>query len=98
MLFRSEQLLPALNQFKPDAVLISAGFDAHRDDPLADVQLSTGCYGWMTERLMEVAQQHAQGRVLSLLEGGYDLRATADCIALHLAVLGGFPTPSDAAR
>ena len=93
-----EQLLPALNQFKPDAVLISAGFDAHRDDPLADVQLSTGCYGWMTERLMEVAQQHAQGRVLSLLEGGYDLRATADCVALHLAVLGGFPKPSDAAR
>ena len=85
-----EEVLPALNFFRPDAVLISAGFDAHRDDPLADVQLSTACYGWMTTRLMEVAAQHAGGRVISLLEGGYDLDATAECIALHLATLGGF--------
>ena len=84
-----EEVLPALNHFRPDAVLVSAGFDAHRDDPLADVQLSTACYGWMTSRLLEVATQHGGGRLLSMLEGGYDLQATADSIALHLATLGG---------
>ena len=84
-----EEVLPALNHFKPDAVLISAGFDAHRDDPLADLQLSTGCFDWMTERLMEVAAQHANGRLLSLLEGGYDLRATAESVCAHLARLQG---------
>ena len=84
-----EQLLPALEHFRPDAVLVSAGFDAHRDDPLGDVELSTSCYGWMTARLLEVAERHAGGRLISLLEGGYDLAATADSIARHLAVLGG---------
>jgi acetoin utilization deacetylase AcuC-like enzyme len=86
----SEQVLPALNQFKPQAILISAGFDAHRDDPLADVQLSTDCYGWMTARVMEVAEQHSGGRVLSLLEGGYHLQRTAECISRHLAVMSGY--------
>ena len=84
-----EQVLPSLSQFRPEAILISAGFDAHRDDPLADVQLSTGCYGWMTARVMEVAEQFSGGRLLSLLEGGYHLQRTGECITRHLAVLGG---------
>lgn len=85
----SEQVLPHLAMFKPEAILISAGFDAHRDDPLADVQLSTACYGWMTARVMEIAEQYAGNRVLSLLEGGYHLARTAECIERHLGVLAG---------
>jgi acetoin utilization deacetylase AcuC-like enzyme len=84
-----EQVLPGLAQFRPEIILISAGFDAHRDDPLADVQLSTACYGWMTARVMEIAEQYAGGRILSLLEGGYDLQRTGECVVRHLAVLGG---------
>lgn len=83
------RVLPALAQFQPEVVLISAGFDAHRDDPLAAVNLSTDCYGWMTARVLEVAALHAGGRVLSLLEGGYHLQRTGECIARHLGVLSG---------
>ncbi len=85
----NDEVLPALALFKPDAILVSAGFDAHRDDPLADLQLSTACYGWMTARVMEIAAQYSGGRILSLLEGGYNLQRTGECIARHLAVLGG---------
>lgn len=79
-----EAIIPKLELFKPEAVLISAGFDAHRDDPLGDIQLSTGCFGWMTQRLLEVADTCAGGRVISLLEGGYNLKALAACVAVHL--------------
>ena len=79
-----EEILPKLDHFKPECVIISAGFDAHRDDPLADVQLSTGCFRWMTERLMEVAAQHAGGRLLSVLEGGYNLERLGDCVSAHV--------------
>lgn len=84
-----DQILPRLALFKPEVVLISAGFDAHRDDPLGDVQLSTACYGWMTGQLMAIADQCAGGRVLSLLEGGYHLQRTAECIERHLGVMHG---------
>ena len=77
-------MLPALEAFGPDLVIISAGFDAHRDDPLADVQLSTGCFRWMTERLMEVAARHGGGRLLSVLEGGYNLERLGDCVSAHV--------------
>jgi acetoin utilization deacetylase AcuC-like enzyme len=83
------RVLPALDQFKPDALVISAGFDAHTDDPLADVALSTACFGWMTARVLEVAERHAQGRVISMLEGGYDLTRLGECVTTHLAVLSG---------
>jgi acetoin utilization deacetylase AcuC-like enzyme len=83
----TEQILPKLEAFAPQAILLSAGFDAHRDDPLAQIQISTECYGWMTERLMETAERHAGGRVIALLEGGYNLRALPLCIAEHLRVL-----------
>lgn len=85
----SERVLPALEGFSPDAILLSAGFDAHRADPLANIELSTQCYGWMTERVMEVADHHCGGRVLSLLEGGYSLEALPLCVATHLEVLLG---------
>lgn len=85
----SEQVLPRLALFKPEAILISAGFDAHRDDPLADVRLSTACYGWMTARLNEIAEHYAAGRILSLLEGGYHLTRTAESIELHVGTLAG---------
>ena len=79
-----EEIVPKLDAFKPECVIISAGFDAHRDDPLADLQLSTHCFQWMTERLMEVAAQHAGGRLLSVLEGGYNLERLGDCVAAHV--------------
>ena len=88
----SEQILPKIDAFKPDIVLISAGFDAHRNDPLAEVCLSTEMYRWMTLRLMETADQFANGKLISLLEGGYDLTALARCVATHVQTLAGIET------
>ena len=84
-----EKILPAMDRFKPEFIIISAGFDAHRDDPLGDVNLSTGFYGWMTDRVMEVADKHAGGRVVSVLEGGYNLAMLPLCIEEHLKALSG---------
>ena len=83
------RILPAIEAFGPDALLLSAGFDAHADDPLAAVELSTECYRWMSERILEAADRHAEGRVLSLLEGGYSLEALPECVAVHLECLAG---------
>ncbi|MDZ7736464.1 MAG: hypothetical protein U5P41_10445 [Gammaproteobacteria bacterium] len=71
-------------------ILISAGFDAHRNDPLAGICLSSECYNWMTQRVMELADHHARGRIVSLLEGGYNLRALPECIAKHLTALSAY--------
>ena len=78
-----------MDEFGPDAVLLSAGFDAHADDPLAEVELSTDCYRWMSERMLEAADRHAGGRMLSLLEGGYSLSALPECVSAHLQCLAG---------
>lgn len=83
----SERILPKINEFKPEVVIISAGFDAHEDDPLAQISLSTGFFGWMSERMMEMADQHAGGRLISMLEGGYNLEMLPRCIGEHLTVL-----------
>lgn len=88
----THQVLPAINQFRPDIVLISAGFDAHNNDPLAQICLTTPMYQWMTTRLMEVAEEFAAGRVISLLEGGYDLDALSRCVATHVQTLAGIET------
>lgn len=85
----TERIIPKINQHQPQAVLISAGFDAHRADPLAQINLSTEFYGWMSERLMEAADQHADGLLISMLEGGYDLDALPRCVGQHLQVLMG---------
>jgi len=68
-------------------VLISAGFDAHRSDPLAQLLLDEQDYTWVTERLVEIARRHAKGRVVSTLEGGYDLAALGASAAAHVGVL-----------
>lgn len=82
-----QEFLPALNQFKPEVIYISAGFDAHADDPLADMRLLDEDYAWMTGFIRNVANQHAQGRVISSLEGGYHLEALADAACSHIAAL-----------
>lgn len=84
-----EVVLPAMDKFAPQMILLSAGFDAHRDDPLAAVELSTGFFHWMTVRVMECADKHCGGKILSLLEGGYSLTALPLCIGAHLQTLSG---------
>jgi acetoin utilization deacetylase AcuC-like enzyme len=81
------RVLPALDAFGPDLLLISAGFDAHRSDPLAQLMLEEADYTWITERLVEIAFRHAEGRLVSTLEGGYDLTALGASVAAHLRVL-----------
>src|SRR5438270_257310 len=83
----SREVLPALDAFRPEMVLISAGFDAHKSDPLAQLLLDESDYTWVTERLLEIAGTHAGGRVVSALEGGYDLHALGASVAAHLRVL-----------
>lgn len=82
-----EQCLPRLASFAPELVLISAGFDAHRADPLAGMALEASDFGWATARLAEQADRSAKGRLLSCLEGGYDLEALADSVQAHLEAL-----------
>jgi acetoin utilization deacetylase AcuC-like enzyme len=81
------QWLPALEAFGPQMIFVSAGFDAHREDPLAQLGLVEADYAWLTEQLVAVAKRHAQGRIVSCLEGGYDLGALARSAAAHIKVL-----------
>ena len=81
------RVLPVLEAFAPELILISAGFDAHRADPLAGLMLEAADFTWITHRLCDIADRHAQGRVVSTLEGGYDLDALAACVAAHVGVL-----------
>jgi acetoin utilization deacetylase AcuC-like enzyme len=80
-------MLPALDAFRPEIVMISAGFDAHRSDPLAQLLLDEDDYVWATQRLIEIARIHAGGRVVSTLEGGYDLAALGASAAAHVRAL-----------
>ena len=80
-------LLPRLHAFKPQLVLVSAGFDAHRNDPLSDIRLQTEDYAWITERLVDLARAHAGGKLVSTLEGGYDLTALAASVSVHVNAL-----------
>lgn len=84
-----ERILPAVEAFAPEMILVSAGFDAHRADPLAQINLSTDFFAWMTRRLMELADKHCAGRLVSVLEGGYNTDDLPRCIAAHLQVLAG---------
>jgi len=85
----SKIILPALKQFNPDLILLSAGFDAHKDDPLASIQLERSDYQWLTKEIMEIAESCCDGKVISVLEGGYNLYALADCVSAHITVLMG---------
>jgi len=82
-----EKWLPALAEFQPRMIFISAGFDAHLEDDMASLGLVEDDYAWVTKRLMEVAAEHADGRIVSVLEGGYDLSALGRSAAAHIKVL-----------
>lgn len=81
------EVLPMLDAYAPELILISAGFDAHTDDPLANLDLRTDDFAWITDRLAELAATHADGRIVSTLEGGYDLHALAESAAAHVRSL-----------
>ena len=81
------RILPALHNFAPDLILISAGFDAHKDDPLASLRMVEADFMWVTEELVKVADRHCKGRVVSMLEGGYDLAALARSVVVHVKTL-----------
>lgn len=82
-----ERLLPAVEAFEPQLVLVSAGFDGHRADPMAHIELEADDFAWLTGELRAIAGQHAGGRLVSVLEGGYDLAALAECCVAHARVL-----------
>jgi acetoin utilization deacetylase AcuC-like enzyme len=83
----TERILPRLEDFRPELVIISAGFDAHMRDPLANLNLDEDDFAWVTRKVMEVADRCAEGRVVSVLEGGYDLEALGNSAAAHVTAL-----------
>jgi acetoin utilization deacetylase AcuC-like enzyme len=85
----TQHWLPALEEFEPELVLFSAGFDAHIEDEMAMLQLRDADYRWVTERIKEVADRHAGGRIVSMLEGGYALSALGRSVVQHIRVLAG---------
>ncbi|MFC0349489.1 histone deacetylase family protein [Undibacterium danionis] len=85
----TEIWLPVLEKFQPEMIFISAGFDGHREDDMGNLALVEADYEWVTKQIMQVAQRHAQGRVVSCLEGGYDLSALGRSVAAHVRVLLG---------
>jgi hypothetical protein len=85
----TERWLPEIERFDPAMIFVSAGFDAHRDDPLAGLRLDDEDYAWVTRQITDLAARHCDGRVVSTLEGGYDLGAVGRCAALHVKGLMG---------
>jgi len=88
----SRDLLPAIDAFAPDLLLVSAGFDAHASDPLAQMRLHADDYGWLTRELVALAGRHCGGRIVSSLEGGYDLAALGECAVAHVEALADRPS------
>jgi acetoin utilization deacetylase AcuC-like enzyme len=82
-----DEILPALTAFKPDFILVSAGFDAHKDDPLGGLRLTENDFAWATAILMDTARSVCGGRIVSVLEGGYNLDALKDCAVAHVETL-----------
>ena len=80
-------VLPAIDSWRPQLIFISAGFDAHAEDPLANMQLVEDDFAWVTRELCALAQRHCDGRIVSVLEGGYDPAALARSVVAHLEVL-----------
>ena len=83
----TERLLPAVERFEPQLLLVSAGFDGHRLDPLADLNLGADDYRWLTLALLALSDKHCQGRLVSVLEGGYSLTALKDCSVAHVGAM-----------
>ena len=79
-----ERILPALREFSPDILLISAGFDAHAGDPLANLNLNESDFSWISKELLDIADKHCEGRVVSILEGGYHLESLAKSVGVHI--------------
>jgi acetoin utilization deacetylase AcuC-like enzyme len=91
-LFRAavtQHWLPALDRFKPEMIFFSAGFDGHRDDSMAQLNLLEPDYAWVTQQVKQIADRHAQGRMVSMLEGGYELHALGRSALAHIRVLSG---------
>ena len=86
-----DTLLPAIDAFRPQLLFVSAGFDAHRLDPLAQLELEAGDYAWLTAELVTLANRHARGGLVSMLEGGYDLDALRESSVAHVRALIGAP-------
>jgi len=84
-----ERWIPALDEFRPQFFVVSAGFDAHAEDDMAMLRFSDSDYGWVTEQLMVLAERHAAGRIVSMLEGGYSLSALGRSVVQHIRVLAG---------
>jgi len=85
----SEAWLPALDEFAPQLILFSAGFDAHTEDDMAMLRFTDADYGWVTSQMRDVAERHARGRMVSMLEGGYALSALGRSVVQHMRVLAG---------
>jgi acetoin utilization deacetylase AcuC-like enzyme len=83
------RILPRVAKFAPELIIVSAGFDAHRRDPLASINLRGEDFGWVTRKLMDVAETSAEGRIVSVLEGGYDLQGLMESVAAHVTALMG---------
>lgn len=83
----SEHWLPALQEFQPEMIFVSAGFDAHEDDEMSGVSLTDADFRWVTEQIVRIAESSASGRIVSVLEGGYELQSLARCVATHIRVL-----------
>jgi len=81
--------LPALERFQPEMIFISAGFDAHRDDDMSSVGLTDADFKWVAEQIVRMAEFSASGRIISVLEGGYELQSLARCVETHMRVLMG---------
>jgi acetoin utilization deacetylase AcuC-like enzyme len=83
----NEKILPALDTFKPELIIVSAGFDAHERDPLASLRMQAEDFAWVTQELMKSAQKNCEGRLVSVLEGGYDLQGLSDSVSAHVQEL-----------
>ena len=84
-----EEWLPALNEFKPELILFSAGFDAHTEDDMAMLRFTDADYAWVTAQVKTIAERHAKGRMVSMLEGGYALSALGRSAVQHIKVMAG---------
>ena len=82
-----KDLLPAFDEFKPEVILVSAGFDAHIDDEMADMQLSTEGFSWIMQKIVELAKLYSKGRIISILEGGYSLERLPELARNHVEIL-----------
>ncbi len=82
-----DRILPALDAFSPELIIVSAGFDAHERDPLGSLNMTADDFGWVTRELMKAAEQHCQGKLVAVLEGGYDLQGLTDSVSAHVGEL-----------